>query len=318
MSMSLKKEYIMLIIIIISLFAYIAFFQKKNKIHYTLPETGKIQKEEISKLTLTGLTSSITLARKDETWFIEPQHFHADRGKVDDMINALSGLKLTALVSESGNYALYELDDERRIRVKAFHEDTPLLSIGIGKPASSFRHTFVTLNNDRRVYHAAGNLRSIFDKTISGLRDKSVLKIDEEIAEIMLENGGETLRLVRTEAPVSVDLNQKTAEPRQEPSNRWLTSDGKAVKDKEVDSMLNFLANLACDEFLEERTKEDFAEPVYTVLLKGLKEYSISFFEKTDSKYPAVSSENDYPFLLSEWKAESIMKEFSDLTVSGE
>jgi hypothetical protein len=315
--MYLKKEYIILIVIIIALSSYLVF-HKENKTHYTLPGTGNFKQEEISELTLTKTTSGITLAREDNRWFIEPQHFPADSGKVDNMLNAVSGLKLTALVSESGNYTIYELDDTKRIQVRAFYDDTSLLSLDIGKPASSFRHTFVRLEHDHRVYHAEGNLRNIFDTTVSMLRDKDVLTFDEQVAEIYLKKGNDTLRLVRRDAPISVDMNQKPVEPPREPLNKWLTTDGQAVHDEEVDSMLSTLKNLTCDEFIEERNKEDFTDPVYTITLKGLKEYTVSLFEKTDSKYPAVSSENDYPFFLSDWKAEKIMKEFVDLTVSEE
>ena len=56
--------------------------------------------------------------------------------------------------------------------------------------------------------------------------------------------------------------------------------------------------------------KEDFNSPIYTIRLIGLKEYSLSIFEKKDkniNQYPAVSSENDYPFMLPEYKANNIM-----------
>ena len=52
--------------------------------------------------------------------------------------------------------------------------------------------------------------------------------------------------------------------------------------------------------------------PLYTVQLKGAKDYHLSIFAKLkddDPDFPAVSSENDYPFLLSKAIAEGIMQD---------
>jgi hypothetical protein len=62
---------------------------------------------------------------------------------------------------------------------------------------------------------------------------------------------------------------------------------------------VNTLSILSCDEYIEDKAKEDFSSPIYSVSLKGLKEYTISFFDKTDNTYPAVSSQNQYPFFMS-------------------
>jgi len=59
--------------------------------------------------------------------------------------------------------------------------------------------------------------------------------------------------------------------------------------------------------------------------LKGSKDYMIKIFPKLEKKedekeegsgaekYPAISSENSYPFLLTSWKAEQVMKKPEDL-----
>jgi hypothetical protein len=67
-----------------------------------------------------------------------------------------------------------------------------------------------------------------------------------------------------------------------------------------------------------DKTKEDLKSPVFTATLKGLNTYTISIFEKKDEQYPAVSSGSEYPFLLSERKANQIMKDFKGLLVEEE
>ncbi|TNF53296.1 DUF4340 domain-containing protein, partial [bacterium] len=186
--MRIKKEYIILSLIIIFLSVYLVV-QEKDKTHYTLPEIESIEKKDISRIVITREESDLTLSRENSRWYILPNHYPADNGMVQSMLDSISTLSLTALASESGNYTPYELDEKNRIEVTAFREENPFRRISIGKTASSFRHTFVKLADDHRVFHAAGNLRSSFDKTVSGLRDKEVLKIDDEITELILRKG---------------------------------------------------------------------------------------------------------------------------------
>jgi len=66
--------------------------------------------------------------------------------------------------------------------------------------------------------------------------------------------------------------------------------------------------------------KDDLKNPTYAVALKGDKEYSLSIFAKKDKDaktYPAISSENDYPFLLSGSQVESIKSMIEDILEAG-
>jgi hypothetical protein len=312
--MRIKKEYIILALIIIALSVYL-IVQKKDKTHYTLPETENIEKNDISKMVINRKESDLTLSRENNRWYILPHHYPADSGMVESMLDSISTLSLTALASESRNYTSYELDEKNKIEVTAFKEETPLRTISIGKAASSFRHTFVKLAGDHRVFHAAGNLRNFFDKTVSGLRDKEILKIDDEITELKLRKGADEITIVRTSSPVTSDPDKKKQEDQSPPAQKWETAEGKPAVDSEVDDLVNTLSILSCDEYIEDKAKEDFSSPIYSVSLKGLKEYTISFFDKTDNTYPAVSSQNQYPFFMSSWKAERIMEDLESLLV---
>ena len=76
--------------------------------------------------------------------------------------------------------------------------------------------------------------------------------------------------------------------------------------------MLNALANLRCEKFINDSKKEDFKSPLFTIELKGGQDYSLSIFAKAgenDPNYPALSSGSDYPFELSTSQVERIMKE---------
>jgi hypothetical protein len=320
--MKAKKEILILVAVIAALSVYL-LVQKKGKTHYTLPELKPVQEKSISKVMITKGGSPLTLQKEDDVWLILPQRYPADSDLLENLLDEISGLTLTALASESRNYSLYELDDARRIDVEILGGDKTLRKVWVGKTAPSSRHTFVKLDDDPRVYHASGNLKSTFDKKASDLRDKKVLSIDEEITEITLKEGNKEMILVKSSPPVTVAV-QEQEEPKKpedeseaeenKPVYRWQTQNHEPAKEKEVKEIIQTLSNLQCNSFLEERTKEEFTNPYYTVTLKGVKTYSLSLFERKDNEYIGTSSSSEYVFLVPEWKARSIMKDLDALT----
>lgn len=96
----------------------------------------------------------------------------------------------------------------------------------------------------------------------------------------------------------------------------WVLPDGKQAEKGEIDSIISDLAELRCDEFLGKKRRDTLKDPVYSVIAKGGKDYMLQIFakqKKKDGKYPAVSSENPYPFLLPIYQAEQIMKKPDEL-----
>jgi len=307
--MKAGKEMAILIFVIAVLVFYITS-EKGDKTHYELPAIEALNRDDISGIKLLRDDSEILMIRKNDTWLAGPREYPADTSLITKMLDTVSGIRLTALASESRNYALYELDAKKQIVVEVLKGDSLLRKLTIGKPASSYNQTFVLLDDDYRVYHAEGNIRNEFDKSLNDLRDKKVLTIQEEISQVTIRKGNDELNLVRAVAPVSVDVSEENKQQKSDDRGpQWTTADGKPVKSGEVDDILKTLSSLVCDSFIEEKSKEDLLSPVYTVTVQGSKTYSLSFFEKEDDKYPALSSESAYPFLLSSWKADKIMKD---------
>jgi len=308
-----KKEIAILFFIMAVLVFYIKS-EKTDKTTYQLPDISKIETGDISRLTISKMDSEIVLLKENNTWLVGNQKYPADPSTIDKMLTQISDISLTALASESKNYSLYELDSDKKVEVKAFKGDTIVRNISIGKPASSYKHTFVMIDNDHRVFHAEGNIRADFIKTLPELRDKKVMAVQDEITELTLTAGDNNMTIVQAPAPVSVDVNEKKADERPvEQGPKWITTDNRPVKDNEIESIIKSLSDYKCDEFIEEKTKQDFTSPVYTATFKGAKEYSISFYEKQNERYPAVTSQSEYPFMVSEWKAKQIMKELDSL-----
>ncbi len=312
-----KTETILLVLIIVALSAYLVF-RKTERTQYRLPALPEVPKEDVTRIEVKRGDSEILLQQEGDRWVILPEGYPADPSAVDSMLEVIGNLQLTALVSASENDSVYDLDESKGIQVTAFEGQEPVMRLRVGKPAPSHRHTFVKLEGDSRIYHVEGNFRSRFEKDVPSLRDKQVLKIDEEISEIILSAGKESLHVLRKTASVEPEEEQPEGErsgPRQGGS-RWETLEGKPVKPEEIDTLVRTLSNLKCDGYLES-TKADWKEPSFNVSLKGNKNYEISLYGDQENKVVATSSENEYPFLISDWKAKRIRKDLKDLVENG-
>ncbi|HUT42928.1 MAG TPA: DUF4340 domain-containing protein, partial [Desulfobacterales bacterium] len=222
---------------------------------------------------------------------------------------------ITALVSESKNYEPYDLDKDKKTTIKAWIGDTLSREFEIGKTTDSYRHTFVKLGGDYRVYQITGDLVAIFNQTIDTLRDKTIFSFDpDKIQEIQITKSQDSITLTRKETPVKPAGDQEVDE--QTTETIWLSADGQEPDKLNVASLVNRLSKLFCQAYIYDRTKEDFKNPIYTIKLIGKKEYTLSIFDKTNETAkdsPAVASESNYPFLFNSWLATQITENLDAL-----
>jgi hypothetical protein len=317
--MKIKKEYIILTVIIVVLLLYLSQ-RSTDRTLYQLPEMPEISNSDISRLEVKNNATSIVISKEGNQWIIGPEKYPADRSKINSMLDVIGKLSLTALVSQSKSYARYHLDESNQIKVKAFDKDKLRREFDIGKAAASFRHTFVKIAGDERVYHARGSFRGKFDTTVEDLRDKAVFsfKIDE-IREINISQGKKRMAFNLVQSPKEAKEAKKEDgdSPKVKPVKMiWQTADGKTANHSKINRLLTTLADLSCKKYIANRTKDQFTDPIFTLLLKGSQEYKLSIFEKPSKEnedYPGISSENNYPFILSASEAKSIMEDPDEL-----
>ena len=324
----MKKEYIVLVVIIALAIVYLAV-HKTNRSQYQLPEIPEMDSKAISKLEIAGPDETIVLNRKDNRWYIAPQEYLADDEAVEPMLDAIDDLTLTALVSETKSFVRYDLHEEKKITVRAWAGSTMEREFEMGKAAPTYQHTFVHLPDDLNIYHARGNFRYKFEKTPDKLRDKTVLSFEKEQAQrILLARGEDSEELIfkpvaaeesEDKAAEEADETEETvdAEP-PEPEMAWQTPEGKSAEKTDVDALLILLAELKCESYIDDKTKEDFKSPgpAYRLELSGAEDASLSIFDKVDEDaddHPGISSESDYPFFLSETRAKSITEKIDKL-----
>ena len=313
--MKIKKEYIILAVIIASLILYLSQ-RRTDRTLYHLPDVPEILKSDITKIEINKNSSPTVLSKEGDRWTIGAHKYPADTIKVKNMLDVMDKLTLTALVSESKSYNRYNLDDDNKITVKAFNNDKLKLEFDIGKAASSFRHTFVKIAGDGRVFHARGSFRGKFDKTVDDLRDKTVLAFKtREITEIHISKGRQKMVFTLIHSPEKTkDLEKSDASSQKNKPLKtiWQNASGKKGDNSKINRFLTTLSDLSCEKYVSDRNKDEFTNPLYTLLLKGNKEYKLYIFEKLDKDdkdYPATSSENSYPFILSGFQAKDIMED---------
>jgi hypothetical protein len=324
--MKIKKEYIIIALIIIGLSIYL-IGRKTDRTLYELPEVHAVDQKDLTRIEIAKGKESIVLSKKDESWYIEPQGYAADAKKVKAMLDTLDDLTVTALVSESKDYIRYDLGAEDKINVKAWQADSLKREFDVGKSASSFRHTFVKLADDERVFHARDNFRNTFDQTRDDLRDKKVLAFTkDDIKTIQISTPKQSLTIAKTEVPSSekkdaassseekdeaASTEEKTDE-KKPAQTVWQTPEGQTADNAVLNRVLSTLSNLSCQGFIEDRKKDSFTDAEYNFQATDSQTHYLSIypkFKEEDKNYPATSSGSEYAFLLSDSQVEQIREQ---------
>ena len=311
--MTVKKEYVILSVVIIALGLYL-FFRNTDRTTYTLPELPTVDAQTLTKIETKRGDQTVVLTRQDEDWFVSPGNYPADIGLVKRMLDVLGQLRVTALVSETQNYSRYELDKGQQIRATAYQDDKALLTFNIGKAAATMRHTHITLADDPNVYHAQGNFRHDFDQSVESLRDKSILAFNsDDITEFSIESGEQKVALTKITPPAAPEDDDKATAPATDPEKapevKWVTEEGQDVADSDTQRLLSALSRLKCQAYLTDQAKSDLANPAYRIRLNGAEESTLEIFDPADdtaTEFPARSSLRNDPFTLSDFDLDPV------------
>ena len=289
--------------VIVALALYLVLRQQ-GRVQYQLPVTPTVAAFEIDEIAVSmpdGVV--IRLERSGEDWSISPQGYKADESKIGDMTEAVAEFRIADLVATRAFYERYDLDEDTKISVVARGGGDTLLEFDAGKRAPSYNHTYVLLPDDERVFHATGDLRRVFDMTVSDLRNRLVLSFDKGIVEALTVTlPDRNLRLVKSvqETGTGEEATQETV---------WREPTGETWAVDKIDDLLNRLDDLRCSEFLADEDA-DLGESQLEMVIGGDREYTLALFSKTDDGYHAKSSENPFPFLISTWQGDSILETF--------
>ncbi len=317
--MKLKKEYIVLLLVIVALSLYLTM-RSKDQTHFELPRLDSVESKSIDRLVIARTGETIELTRKDDKWYLVPKDYPADGIKANNMVKAAADLTVTALVSESKNYERYDLNDHKKIHLQAMAGKTVLRNVDIGRLAPTNQHTFVKLEGDPRVYHARGNMRRTFDQTVAELRDETVLNFEKDaITGLRIEKGDHALALTKKEKekPAEEKKEAETSSPPAKPEIQWQDKEGRPAKNADVAKVLNSFFQVKCDGYMADDAKQGLQDPLWTVTFEADgKTFLLSVFApatKEAEEYPAISSGTPYAFLLNKGRVETLIKQLDAL-----
>lgn len=324
--MKLKKEYLILLLIIVGLSVYLVT-RSKDQTHFDLPQPAEVDSQKINRLVIAKGDRSIELSKKDDQWYIGPKAYPADSIKVKNMVKAAADLAITDLISESGSYERYDLTDTQKINVRAFIDSEMVRNFDVGKIAPTGQHTFARLADDPNVYQARGHLNTTFDHPAEDLRDLTVLSFEKsDITSLTVQKGARSVTLARKAvAPDAKEQPADTAEQAEQkeapaqPQTQWQDPQGQVADTPAVERLLSDFSNLKCSRFLEDNAADTLkAEPpAWTLTFRSEKEtYTLSAFsspDAADKEFEALSSAGPYAFMLTKSKLEATEKQMDKL-----
>ena len=318
---NLKKysNIIILALIIVVLGLYLVL-RTTNKVNYTLPKLSEVNTEEIAEIHVEGTEEAYTIQREGENWYLGEEGYPASNGMVNRLATKAAKLTLTDLVSAVEQYNRYKLDDKQKVTVTLLdNEGNVLRKVSVGSKSKTYKHTFITIRGDERVFLALGDLRYEFDKTIKELRDKSVFAFTWDSATQLkaVHRDGSEVVLTQTsaksegESDKSTDTVKTKEESEEETTAKlvWKDQEGEIWEEDTIRDTLQTLASLAVMNYRQEEI--ELGTPLLKVTVSGLGfEEDLTLWEGRTGGYPGVSSENDYPFWLSTYQGEKMTETF--------
>lgn len=174
------------------------------------------------------------------------------------------------------------------------------------------------LSGDDKVYHARGNLTNTFNQTVESLRDKKVLSFEKDRITALEIRKGDQSRVISkkeiTTKPKGDTQEEQTPSPKK---TEWTNDSGQVVDSPAVDSLLNNMSGLTCDEFMADDAKAGLKDAQWTLTFKSAQgDAIVSVFNKdaqTPPMYQATSSDNQYAFLLNENRVKNFKKSIDKL-----
>ena len=307
--MGRKKEYILLIVLIIGLGVFI-WKDKTDQMHYQLPTLQELSPAEVTKVQLGQDEKSATLLQTDDqTWVLEQDNFPANTAQVEKILQAVADLSLSAMVSESEQYARYDLTEPKVIEVKAWSEGELKRHFFVGKAASTYQNSYIRMDGDPAVYMAQSNLRLPLNQDASSLRDKTVLTFSpKDITRITLTTPKESVHLSMQEMDKDFAAQNGT---RPKPEPVWQKATGQEMDTAQVNALLDHLSGLKCARYLLDTSGKDLGPASMHILLQGEKAHDLKIYSQalsSEEGTAATSSKRSYPFVLSAYNGKQILK----------
>ncbi len=284
----MSKREITIISLLILVFAGAYFLRKRDKVHYDFPKLPEIKAQSVDGLTLKWGETRLQIKKQNGKWVLEPEKIPVKKGFVDTVLESLKNLKFTALVSESGNYGVYQLDTEA-VDLELYENGKKLLSLKVGKNSPVLSQTYVLLDGDEKVYQVEGDLRTKVKKTREEIIDKRVIDFDYSKAVKLAYDGKEKFSLTLK-------------------NGKWYFENGKQADEEKVKQVLISLSNLSAADIITDYNEKDFEKPEKSLTVLTDKEITLSVYGLKEKDYLCKSSQYPFPFTLTGTVLKTVFK----------
>ena len=299
--MKIGKQIIVPVLIILILGLYLGI-NKTGKMNYKFPAFDSVDSKSINSITIKGPTELIELTLEEETWRMGPENLRAEPSKISEMILFLVNPELIDVVSDTGNYQNYGLEEKDYISVKAWTNKNKILAreLLIGNTNTTGNFTFIRLPGIERVFTVSGNRKDQFIINKNELLDKRILNINiPDIDKIMLSFTNSSYLLEKSVGNNNEDI--------------WSYSDGSTIEKNNLEQNIRYLSNSRFNTYIDYKHIVS-SEILFKIDIFGenLNE-SFTILEQKDAGYVCDSSFTDKNFILSENTGTQLIKMFKEL-----
>ncbi|VFQ44916.1 DUF4340 domain-containing protein [Desulfoluna butyratoxydans] len=290
----MKKETIILLALIVALSAYL-FLRDTDGTSYELPVLDTVSAGDVDRMEIKTQAETLLFEKEGDEWTVDLEGFPAKQEQVTKLVETAGEMTLTAMVSEAESYNRYDLDPGTAKNVRLYKGETVLRDVTVGKAAPSMGHTFVTIEGDKKVYHAKGNFASQFTTDSNRFIDKTVFNlVASEVNALAVTMGETDLALTRATEPGEEGAAPKTI---------WKDQNGNTLSAEKVDKLIASLCRLSCDTWLMEEKKDE--TPALSVVLTTDRPYTLKLFG--DAPMHGTATDQRLGFTLSEAKGADIL-----------
>lgn len=271
------------------------------QIIFSLQSSVKIKKlnskdaSSIDKIEINANGNNFFIVRENEKWFLGNEKYLADENKIATLLDTISKVTLLDTISNrlgESEKAQYEITNSFKVVAKS--NEKIVRTIFVGKNASTISQNYISLDDEKKVYLASGDLRSQFEKTIGDLRSMKIFSLKaNDIVSLSTKTKLETLQV-------------------QKENDVWKLTNAKTEIDSEkIANWISSIANLSASTWLS----KDFVLPQErdaSVEIKTQAETISLDLYKNENTYFAKSNASEYPFELNEYDAKRFLKNESD------
>lgn len=300
--MKIRKQLIIPVAVIFILGLYLVI-QSTGKINYHIPVFENLE-EEINQIEIVKLSETYKLFSNNGKWKFSSDNLRVEPTKIAEMISFIVNPEIIDMVSDTGNFLNYGLEDGRSITVSAWTDteniNTPVRKLILGSINSTGNFTYIRIPENNNVYTVSGDLNSLFGLTKNELLDKRVTNFDiSDIERITFSFIDAKYILIKSVGEDNKDI--------------WTTTNGTPVQIEILEQNLRYLSNSRFNSYIKSNNFNN-TNVLFNIELSGdnLKE-SFSILEKYETEFISNSSFTNKYFFLSENTGTQIMSMFNEL-----